>query len=138
MDEWRASGAEYLMPYFLALLAQVEQTAKHPQVALPLLEEARIRVEQTGERWYEAEIHRLQGEVLVALDRFADAKACFARGLEAAAGQQARFWELRAALSLSRIDHDPASRDRVVRLRAGFSEGFELPEFKAARLSARD
>jgi predicted ATPase len=136
--EYRATGAEYLMPYFLALLAQVEQTAKRPQTALPMLEEARIRVERTGERWYEAEIHRLEGEVLVALDRLADARACFARALETAAGQQARFWELRAALSLWRLDHDPAARDRVVRLKAGFSEGFELPDLKAARLLAPD
>ncbi len=136
MDEWRATGAEYLMPYFLALLAQVEQTAKRPQTALPMLEEAHIRVERTGERWYEAEIYRLEGEVLVALDRLADARACFTRGLETAAGQQARFWELRAALSLWRLDHDPAARDRVVRLKAGFSEGFELTDLKAARLLA--
>jgi predicted ATPase len=138
MEEWRATGAEYLMPYFLALLAQVEQTAKRPQTALPMLEEARIRVERTGERWYEAEIHRLEGEVFMALDRFADAKACFVRALETAEGQQARFWELRAALSLWRLDHDPAARDRVVSLKAGFSEGFELPDLKAARLLAPD
>jgi predicted ATPase len=136
MDEWHARGAEYLMPYFLALLAQVEQTAKHPQTALPMLEEARISVERTGERWYEAEIHRLEGEALVTLDRLADARACFARALETAAGQQARFWELRSALSLWRLDHDSATRDRVVRLKAGFSEGFELPDLKAARLLA--
>lgn len=103
-----------------------------------MLEEARIRVERTGERWYEAEIHRLEGEVLVALDRLADAKACFARALETAAGQQARFWELRAALSFARLSHDPAARDRVGRLRAGFSEGFELPDLKAARAFAPD
>jgi class 3 adenylate cyclase/predicted ATPase len=138
MEEWRATGAEYLMPYFLAQLAQVEQTAKQPQNALPMLEEARIRVGRTGECWYEAEIHRLEGEVLVALDRLADAKACFARALDTAAGQQARFWELRAALSLWRLGHDPAARDRVVCLKAGFSEGFELPDLKASRLLAPD
>jgi predicted ATPase len=134
MEEWRATGAEYLMPYFLALLAQVEQRAKSPQTALPMLEEACIRVERTSERWYDAEIYRLEGEVLAALDRIADARACFARALETAAGQQARFWELRAALSIWRLDHDPAARDRVVRLKAGFSEGFELSDLKAARL----
>jgi class 3 adenylate cyclase/predicted ATPase len=138
VDEWRATGAEYMLPYFLALLAQVELKAGRPQSALPMLEEARIRVERTGERWYEAEIHRLEGEVLVALDRLADAKACFARALETAAGQQARFWELRAALSLARLSHDPAARDRVGRLRAGFSEGFELPDLKEARAFAPD
>jgi predicted ATPase len=138
MEGWRATGAEYLMPYFLALLAQVEQKGKRPQTALPLLEEACIRVERTGERWYEAEIHRLEGEVLVALDRFADAKAYFVRALKTAEGQQARFWELRAALSLSRLGNDPAALDRVVRLKAGFSEGFELPDLKAARLLAPD
>jgi hypothetical protein len=75
---------------------------------------------------------------LVALDRFADAKACFARGLETAASQQARFWELRGALSLSRLGHDPAAHDRIARLKAAFSEGLELPDLKAARLLAPD
>jgi class 3 adenylate cyclase/predicted ATPase len=136
--EWRATGAEYMMPYFLALLAQVEVKAERPHTALPMLEDARTRVERTGERWYEAEIHRLEGEVLVTLDRLADAKSCFARALETAASQQARFWELRAAMSLARVSHGPAVRDRVVCLRAGFSEGFELPDLKAARLFATD
>ena len=134
MGEWRATGAEYMMPYFLALLAQVELKAKRPEPALPMLEEARIRVERTGERWYEAEIHRLEGEMLLALDRLTDAKASIARALATAARQQARFWELRAALSLARLNHNPDARDRVGRLRAGFSEGFELPDLKAARL----
>jgi hypothetical protein len=75
---------------------------------------------------------------LVALDRFADAKACFARGLETAASQQARFWELRAALSLSHVGHDPAVRNRIARLKAGFSEGLELPDLNAARELAPD
>jgi class 3 adenylate cyclase/predicted ATPase len=138
MAEWRATGAEYMLPYFLALLAQVELKAECPQSALPMLEEALIRVERTGERWYEAEIHRLEGEVLVALDRLADAKTCFVRALEVAAGQQARFWELRAALSLARLSHDPVARDRLGCLRASFSEGFELPDLKAARAFALD
>jgi hypothetical protein len=97
-----------------------------------------MRVERTDERWYEAEIYRLEGEVLVALDRLADARACFVRGLETAEGQQARFWELRAALNLWRLGRDPAARDRVVRLKEGFSEGLELPDLKAARLLAPD
>jgi predicted ATPase len=138
-DEWRATGAEYMLPYFLALLAQVELKAGRPQAALALLEEARIRVERTGERWFAAEIFRLQGEVLVTLNCLADANSCLAHALETAAAQQARFWELRAALTLARVGHGgAAARERVKRLCAGFSEGFGLPDLRAAQALAFD
>ena len=57
------------MPYFLALLAQVEMKAGLPDAALPPLEEAGARVQRTGEGWFAAEILRLKGEVLVTLGR---------------------------------------------------------------------
>jgi hypothetical protein len=93
-----------------------------------------MRVERTSERWFAAEILRLQAEVLEILDRLQDAKACLARALETAAHQQARFWELRAALSAARLGLDgAAARERVRRLQASFSEGFELPDLQAAQ-----
>jgi predicted ATPase len=133
-DEWRASGAEFMVPYFLALLAQIEMKAGFPKAALPPLEEADARVQRTGEGWFAAEILRLKGEVLAMLDRPEDAMVCFAHALDTAVRQRARFWELRGALSIARLDHDGAGAlERVARLQAGFSEGFGLPDLKAAR-----
>jgi class 3 adenylate cyclase/predicted ATPase len=139
VQEWRATGAEYMQPYFLALLAQIEVNLGSPGAALALLRDARARVEQTGERWFAAEILRLEGDALMAYgqDSLAEAEACFARALETAVGQQARFWELRAALRIARIGRqDVAARERVARLCAEFSEGFGLPEFEEARALA--
>jgi predicted ATPase len=139
VQEWRATGAEYMQPYFLALLAQVEIHAGSPGATLPLLADARARVERTGERWFAAEILRLEGEALLACgqERTAEAEACVARALETAAGQQARFWELRAALSLARIKRqDATARERVARLCAGFDDVSGLPELEAARALA--
>jgi predicted ATPase len=142
IDEWRATGAEYMVPYFLTLLARVELGTGHSGAALKLLDEARVRVEQTGECWFAAELLRLEGEMNLALgrDRLARAKTCFARALETAAGQGARLWELRAALSLARVEvGDAGLRRRLDRLRATVADGSgPLPELEAARALAPD
>jgi predicted ATPase len=138
VDEWCGTGAEYMLPYFLALLAQVECRAGRAQAALSLLEEALSRVERTGERWFEAEIFRIEGEVLSTLGRLTDTRASLRRAVETAARQEARFWELRAALSRVRIDGDVGARERVACLCTAFSEGFELPDLQAARALAFD
>jgi class 3 adenylate cyclase/predicted ATPase len=137
-DEWRGTGAEFMLPYFLALLAQVELRAGRAQDALSLLEDALHRVERTGERWFEAEIFRIESEALSTLGRLTDARASLARALETAARQDARFWELRAALSCVRIDDDANARERVASLYAAFSEGFALPDLHAARALTLD
>ena len=141
IEEWRATGARYMQPYFLALLAQIEIKRNAPLVALPLLEEAWARIEGSGECWFAAEIQRLRGEALAASgpDRLADAAASFTRAIEIAAGQRARFWELRAALSLVRIGRqDAAARERLARLCVEFDQGCALPELEAARALALD
>ena len=129
-----------MVPYFLALSSRVELGAGRPEAALKLLEEARARVERSGERSFSAEILRLEGEANLALgrDRLARAKACFARALETAAGQGARLWELRAALSLARVEADDAGlRGRLGRLCATFGDDSgPLPELEAARALA--
>jgi predicted ATPase len=131
-----------MVPYFLALLARAELATGHSGAALKLLDEARARVERTGECWFAAEILRLEGEVNLTLgqDRLARARACFAQALETAAGQGARLWELRAALSLARIEAGDADlRRRLSRLRAAWVDGSDtLPEREAARALVPD
>mgnify|MGYP001593607277 CR=1 FL=1 len=106
----RAIGSELDRPYCLALLAEALAKAGQVEGGLTALAEALEAAQSTGERYYEAELHRLQGELL--LDQGAgraEAKACFARALEMARRQGARSLELRAAASLARMG-DPQVR----------------------------
>jgi predicted ATPase len=62
---YRAIGAELVRPNFLALLAEAHGMIGEPEAGLAVLAEALVHVEHTGERYYEAEIHRLKGELLL-------------------------------------------------------------------------
>jgi predicted ATPase len=96
-------------------------------------------VDRTGERWFEAELHRLRGQCLIAHQQGAGAaaEACFRRALDAAQKQQAKLWELRAATSLARLWRDggkPAeARDLLAPVCGWFTEGFETADLKDAR-----
>ena len=105
--------------------------------------EARAQVEKSDERWWEAELHRLQGEVLLAAagdggrdrDSSDGAEACFQSALEVARRQQARSFELRAALSLSRL-WSRTRRDEARQVLGGvlatFTEGHDTADLRAA------
>ncbi|TIP71134.1 MAG: adenylate cyclase [Mesorhizobium sp.] len=137
--EWRATGAEFMVPYFIALQAQIEVRAGDHDVALRLLEEAHARIERTNERWFAAEVLRLQGEVLLHSggDGVALAENRFSDALAIAQAQGARFWELRAALSLARGDCPiPGARERLALIISGFTEGQTLPDLQAAQALA--
>ena len=111
LDAWRGTGAHIVEPYLLALLSETCLRAGRIDAAGERLAEARAQVERSGECWWEAELHRLEGEILLAAaddggrdgDSSDRAEACFQSALEVARRQQARSLELRAALSLSRL-----------------------------------
>jgi len=140
---WRAMGAELLRPYFLALLAEAYWRRGRAGEGLAIVEEALSLVECTGERMYEAELHRLQGELLRTRESGAaatdTASACFQRALAAARRQRARALELRAAMSLSRLfEHaDGCARDEAHRalaeVYATFKTGFDTADLREAR-----
>jgi predicted ATPase len=145
-DAWRATGAELLRPYFLALLAEAYSKAGQAEAGLSVLGEALATVHNSGERWWEAELHRLQGELLLrqaagkegwrtALTETAmmaemdiggpgrspvliEAENCFLQALELARRQQAKSLELRAALSLSQLWQRQGKGDAARRLLA--------------------
>jgi predicted ATPase len=102
---YRATGAEFGRPFYLARLAEAYGTGGQPAEGLRVLAAAVAAAYNVGERWFEAERHRLKGELLLALsvDHQAEAEACFEQALTTARHQQARSWELRAAMSLSRL-----------------------------------
>jgi predicted ATPase len=102
-------------------------------------------VEATEERWWEAEVWRLKGELLLRLPipDIPQAIACLHQALEVARRQQARALELRTALSLSRLWQQQSKRDQARQLLTAvyrwFTEGFETPDLQEARrwLAAR-
>jgi class 3 adenylate cyclase/predicted ATPase len=135
MEEWRATGAEFMIPYFHALQAQIEAKAGRPDTALALLDQAHQRTEATRERWFAAEILRLQGEMLLQLgeDRHGLAKQRLAEAAATAQAQGARFWELRTALTLARLESaDNGARENLARVYAGFTEGQQYADLRAA------
>jgi predicted ATPase len=139
LGEYRATGGELWVPDFLALLAQMHGWAGQPAAGLDLVVEALERTERTGGRRLDAELHRLRGELLLAVpERDTNAaEACFRRALAVARGQGARMWELRAATSLARLLRDrgtPAeARDLLAPVYGWFTEGFDLPDLRNAK-----
>src|SRR5437868_7013651 len=101
----RATGGEINRAYFLALLAEAQEIIGQPEAGLTVLTEALTHVDTTGERWYEPELYRLKGALLLQqnADNQAEAEACFHQGISIARAQQAKSWELRAATSLARL-----------------------------------
>jgi predicted ATPase len=104
-----------------------------------LVNQALATVENTSEHYYDAELHRLKGTLLLngSNDRVAEAEAFMQRAIEIARAQGARCFELRAATSLARLHLDQKRSEEALRLLAHvcgqFSEGFETRDLKEAR-----
>jgi predicted ATPase/class 3 adenylate cyclase/DNA-binding winged helix-turn-helix (wHTH) protein len=137
---YRATGAELYRPYFLGLLAEVYGRRGRAETGLEVLAEALAQIEATGERLYEAEIYRLQGELLLARspEQRTAAEACFQHALALARLQQARLLEVRAAMSLSRLwlqqGKRAEARHMLGEVYGWFTEGFDTPDVQAARM----
>ena len=101
----RATGSSLRLPYYRALLTAAFRETGNVAEGLRVLDEAFADVQQTGERWVEAELYRLKGELLLQYpsDNFAEVETCFPKALDIARQQQAKSWELRAANSLARL-----------------------------------
>jgi predicted ATPase len=116
----RAGGADVRRSYYLALLADICGRAGRPDAGQNAIAEALAFAEDSGERWWEADLHRLKGELLLtrlAASR-AEAEACFHRALEVAEGQSAKAFELRAATSLARLWGEHGRRSEALDLLA--------------------
>jgi predicted ATPase/DNA-binding SARP family transcriptional activator len=139
ISEFKASSARLRLPYYLSLLAQVYGKAERAQEGLACINEALAEARTHNERWWDAELHRLRGELL--LMRGADAsdgEAALLRAIEIARSQQARSLELRATMSLARLwsaqNRSDDVRGQLSDLYAWFTEGCETPDLQAARL----
>jgi class 3 adenylate cyclase/predicted ATPase len=139
LDAYRATGAEFQRPHFLSMLAEVHRSLGQPEAGLTALSEALTLVEKTGERYYEAELHRLKGELLLqhAAPEVSHAETCFQQALDIARRQQARSLELRAAMSLGRLWQQQGKRQEARALLAGvyhwFTEGFDTADLQEAK-----
>jgi predicted ATPase len=125
--------------YFLSLLAEGYGQVGQPEAGLRAVAEALTLVATTEVRWWEAELYRLQGTLLLQLasPKVDRAEACFQQALDVAHSQQAKSLELRAAVSLSRLWQQQGQRDEAHQLLAEvygwFTEGFDTADLQEAK-----
>jgi predicted ATPase len=103
---YRATGAKAWMPYYIALLAAVCEIAGEIQEALALVDEALQLAARTGVRWFAAELYRQKGPLLLRQEHAEAAEELYRKALRIAREQEAKLWELRAAVSLARLRCD--------------------------------
>jgi predicted ATPase len=136
---WRATGAELQRPYYLALLAEAHGKAGQADEGLRVLAEALTAMHTTGERQHEAELYRLKGELLLKQDvpDAQEAERCLRQAVDVARQQQAKSFELRAAMSLSRLWQRQGKRQEAYDLLAPiygwFTEGFDTADLQEAK-----
>ncbi len=135
---FKASSARLRLPYYLSLLAQVCCKAGRVEEGLAAIKEALTEARTHNERWWDAELHRLRGELLLMHGAdIADVEAAFLRAIEIARSQQARSLELRAVMSLawfwSAQNRSDDAKHRVNNVYGWFTEGFDTPDLQAAR-----
>ena len=103
---YRASGAELYVPHYIDLLAAACEIAGQVEESLTLLCDALQIVERTGERWFAAELNRHKGQLLLRQGHSKAAEELYYKALGIAQEQEAKLWELRAAVSLARLRRD--------------------------------
>jgi predicted ATPase len=136
---FRATGAEIGRPYFLSLFAEACGEKGHIEEALSALMEALGAVKENEERFFEPEIHRLRGELLLRHDaaNAVEAESCFCAAIEVARRRSAKSFELRASTSLARLLNTQGRRDDARAMLANiynwFTEGFDTTDLKDAK-----
>jgi predicted ATPase len=135
----RSTGATFHVPSWLLHLAAAHAELGQLDAAWRCTGEAMVTIETNGEKWLEAEVHRVAGEIALKSPKAdtAKAEAYFERALAVARQQQAKSWELRAAMSMARLWRDQGKRDEARDLLAPvygwFTEGFDTLDLKEAK-----
>jgi predicted ATPase len=142
LKAFESTGAEILKPYFVALLAQAHARAGQPDIGLELLNTAQVTANRNQERWWEAELYRLKGELLLerksgqAQQNLTEAQQCFSHAIEIARTQDAKGLELRATMSLTRLLSRRGERKKAYAILAPvydwFTEGFDTADLRDA------
>ncbi len=150
MGACEASDTAISRPHFLAMLAEALVEAGQFQDALATLDEALVVSEHARDRYYESELYRFKGELLWAeeargghtqlhqnREAAAAAEDCLSRAIEIAQSQQAKWFELRAFLSVCglrrREGKDPRVTEVLLPVYNSFTEGFDTPDLLAAQ-----
>jgi predicted ATPase len=135
----RSTGSTVLMPLYLACLAKARAELGQFNDAWRCIGEAMTTIEAANERWWEADINRTAGEIALLSSQPDAAKAQkhFERALAVARAQQAKSWELRAAMSLARHWRDQRkvqqARELLAPVYGWFTEGFDTRDLKEAK-----
>jgi predicted ATPase len=136
---WRATGAGATLSYYHTIKADALDFLGKAEEALQEVDMARAELEKTAERWWEAEIYRLRGILLLrhSMAPHAEAEAWLRRALDVARRQQAKSLELRAATSLACLWRDQGkhaeARDLLAPVHGWFSEGYDTLDLKEAK-----
>jgi len=137
---FRATGGQVRLPYYLGLLAGACRLVGQGAVGLTLIAEASVQAATTGEGWWQAELYRLKGELLVqegGTHAVREAEECVRLALTVARRQQAKSLELRAAMSLARLWQLQGQRTEAYELLAPiygwFIEGFDTADLQEAK-----
>ena len=139
LERYRATGTGFQLPHLLIPLIEAYKKIEQPEEGLTVLAEAQALVEKTGERYYEAELQRLKGELLLVQspDDPAEAETCFHNALEIARRQHAKSLELRTAISLARLwqrqGKEGDARQLLNDVLAWFTEGFDTADPRDAQ-----
>ena len=137
-----ATGAKVFQPYFLGLLAEVYGEGGYPEEGLNALTEATLVMGNQEMGFYESELYRLKGELLLKADRALPIaeltpESCFQHALDVARRQQAKSLELRAAMSLTRLWQNQGkstqARELLAEVYEWFTEGFDTADLKEAK-----
>jgi DNA-binding SARP family transcriptional activator/predicted ATPase len=133
----QSHGIRLMVAGTLCSLAEAYAKAGRPDEGLTTLAEALTIVDETDERHYEAELHRIRGELLLVQGSDAEAEASLRKAIEVARHQQAKSWELRATTSLCRLLKDQGKMQEAQALLAEvyswFTEGFDTPDLREAQ-----
>jgi predicted ATPase len=136
---WNEMHYRLFAPLTGTLLAECEAEAGRAEVGLATLDAQLAAIEQTGQRWFDAEAHRVRGELLLKQRRpdVPAAEAAFMRAIEIARSQQTRMFELRASLSLAKLyqttGRGDVASELLVPALVGFNVGPEVPEVEEAQ-----
>ena len=139
ISAWRSTGSTLWLPWYLSNLARAYTELGQFDNASHCIGEAMTTIQTTKERWSEAEVHRIAGEIALKSPGpdVAKAEAYFQRALSVARQQQAKSWELRAAMSMGRLWRDQGkvqqARELLAPVYGWFTEGFDTSDLKEAK-----
>jgi predicted ATPase len=139
--EFLDTGALMDRPRWLSVLAEAHAKCNQPDAGLRALTQGLILVDETGERFYEARLLGLQGDILLlrgGANAENDAETAYLKSLEVARQQGAKAWELRTATSLTRLwglqGRTREGVDLLASLYGSFGEGFDTPDLVDAKV----